>query len=68
LAASNFKVDNSSLTGESEPIRRTTECTSDDPLETKNIAFYSTFAVEGNAKGIVINTGSRTVKQKIIFK
>lgn len=42
-----FKVDNSSLTGESEPQSRTPEFTHDDPLETKNLAFSSTHAVEG---------------------
>jgi len=34
-------------------------------METKNLAFYSTFAVEGSAKGIVIGTGSKTVKEII---
>jgi len=42
-----FKVDNSSLTGESEPQSRSTEFTNDNPLETKNLAFFSTNAVEG---------------------
>merc|ERR1712112_173600 len=42
-----FKVDNSSLTGESEPQLRTLEYTHENPLETKNIAFFSTNAVEG---------------------
>ena len=43
-----FKVDNSSLTGESEPQSRSTEFTHENPLETKNLAFFSTNAVEGN--------------------
>lgn len=42
-----FKVDNSSLTGESEPQSRSIEFTHDNPLETKNLAFFSTNAVEG---------------------
>lgn len=46
-----LQVDNSALTGESEPQFRGTECTSDDLLETKNFAFFSTNAVEGTAKG-----------------
>ena len=38
-----MKVDNSSLTGETELLSRTVECTDkDNPLETKNIAFFST--------------------------
>lgn len=47
LKAQGFKVDNSSLTGESEPQSRGPEFTNDNPLETKNLAFFSTFAVEG---------------------
>jgi len=39
-------VDNSSLTGESEPQSRTPDFTNDNPLETRNIAFFSTNAVE----------------------
>jgi len=65
LKASGFKVDNSSLTGESEPQSRTPEFTNDNPLETKNIAFFSTNAVEGTASGIVIRTGDRTVMGRI---
>lgn len=47
IEARGFKVDNSSLTGESEPQSRSTEFTNDNPLETKNLAFFSTNAVEG---------------------
>lgn len=47
IESHSFKVDNSSLTGESEPQSRTPEFTHDDPLETKNLAFSSTHAVEG---------------------
>ena len=45
--AMGFKVDNSSLTGESEAQSRTPEFTHENPLETKNLAFFSTNAVEG---------------------
>uniref|UniRef100_A0A0N5D9N6 Sodium/potassium-transporting ATPase subunit alpha n=1 Tax=Thelazia callipaeda TaxID=103827 RepID=A0A0N5D9N6_THECL len=65
ISASGFKVDNSSLTGESEPQARSSECTNENPLETKNIAFFSTHAVEGSCKGIVIYTGDRTVMGRI---
>ncbi|KAI1703871.1 e1-E2 ATPase domain-containing protein [Ditylenchus destructor] len=60
-----FKVDNASLTGESEPQSRSTECTSDNPLETRNLAFFSTNAVEGTAVGVVVATGDRTVMGRI---
>ncbi|ESN98833.1 hypothetical protein HELRODRAFT_94925, partial [Helobdella robusta] len=65
LTAHGFKVDNSSLTGESEPQTRTPEFTHDNPLETRNIAFFSTNAVEGTCLGVVISTGDRTVMGRI---
>lgn len=60
-----FKVDNSSLTGESEPQPRSPDFTNENPLETRNIAFFSTNAVEGTCQGIVIRTGDRTVMGRI---
>jgi sodium/potassium-transporting ATPase subunit alpha len=60
-----FKVDNSSLTGESEPQSRGSDFTHDNPLETKNLAFFSTNAVEGTAKGIVVSCGDNTVMGRI---
>ncbi|XP_045626231.1 sodium/potassium-transporting ATPase subunit alpha isoform X2 [Procambarus clarkii] len=65
IEARGFKVDNSSLTGESEPQSRSSEFTSENPLETKNLAFFSTNAVEGTARGIVINIGDNTVMGRI---
>merc|ERR1712198_350008 len=60
-----FKVDNSSLTGESEPQQRGPEFTHENPLETKNLAFFSTNAVEGTAVGMVVNIGDNTVMGRI---
>merc|ERR1712226_927670 len=65
IEASGMKVDNSSLTGESEPQTRTPEFTHDNPLETKNIAFFSTNCNEGSAKGVVIKCGDDTVMGRI---
>ncbi|XP_033166189.1 sodium/potassium-transporting ATPase subunit alpha isoform X2 [Drosophila mauritiana] len=65
IEARNFKVDNSSLTGESEPQSRGAEFTHENPLETKNLAFFSTNAVEGTAKGVVISCGDHTVMGRI---
>ncbi|XP_074593049.1 sodium/potassium-transporting ATPase subunit alpha-like isoform X2 [Brevipalpus obovatus] len=59
------KVDNSSLTGESEPQTRSPDFTHKNPLETRNLAFFSTNCVEGSAQGIVISTGDRTVMGRI---
>ncbi|KAF3815644.1 hypothetical protein GH733_016408 [Mirounga leonina] len=65
LSVQGCKVDNSSLTGESEPQPRSSEFTHDSPLETKNIGFYSTTCLEGTATGMVINTGDRTIIGRI---
>merc|ERR1711931_604818 len=65
LEARGFKVDNSSLTGESEPQQRTPEFTHENPLETRNIGFFSTNAVEGTAVGMVVNIGDNTVMGRI---
>jgi len=65
IDANNMKVDNSSLTGESEPQSRGIECTNDNPIETKNIAFFSTNCVEGSARGVVVKCGDDTVMGRI---
>merc|ERR1712180_262501 len=65
VEARGFKVDNSSLTGESEPQSRSPEFSAENPLETKNLAFFSTNAVEGTCKGIVISIGDNTVMGRI---
>uniref|UniRef100_A0A4W5RD62 Sodium/potassium-transporting ATPase subunit alpha n=1 Tax=Hucho hucho TaxID=62062 RepID=A0A4W5RD62_9TELE len=65
VSASGCKVDNSSLTGESEPQTRSPDFSNDNPLETRNIAFFSTNCVEGTARGIVINTGDHTIMGRI---
>ncbi|CAK5091245.1 unnamed protein product [Meloidogyne enterolobii] len=49
----------------SEPQTRTNEQSEDEPLEARNLAFFSTNAVEGTATGVVVNTGDRTVMGRI---
>merc|ERR1719427_302854 len=65
IEARGFKVDNSSLTGESEPQARSPEFTHENPLETRNLAFFSTNAVEGTCLGMVVNIGDNTVMGRI---
>ncbi|XP_049320680.1 potassium-transporting ATPase alpha chain 1 isoform X7 [Astyanax mexicanus] len=65
ITSQGCKVDNSSLTGESEPQTRSPECTHESPLETRNIAFFSTTCLEGVATGVIINTGDRTIIGRI---
>uniref|UniRef100_G1TE72 Sodium/potassium-transporting ATPase subunit alpha n=1 Tax=Oryctolagus cuniculus TaxID=9986 RepID=G1TE72_RABIT len=65
ISSQGCKVDNSSLTGESEPQSRSPDFTHENPLETRNICFFSTNCVEGTARGIVIATGDSTVMGRI---
>ena len=65
VEASGLKVDNSSLTGESEPQPRAAECTDENPLETRNLAFYSTNVTQGTGKGVVVRIGDETVIGRI---
>ncbi|XP_545754.3 sodium/potassium-transporting ATPase subunit alpha-4 isoform X1 [Canis lupus familiaris] len=65
ISTQGCKVDNSSLTGESEPQTRSPDFTHENPLETRNICFFSTNCVEGTARGIVIATGDSTVMGRI---
>ncbi|RLN70094.1 hypothetical protein BBJ28_00006456 [Nothophytophthora sp. Chile5] len=58
-------VDNSCLTGEPEPLKRTPECTDENPLETKNLCFFGTFIPQGSGKGVVVRVGDKTVMGRI---
>ncbi len=62
IKSNEMRVDNSSLTGESKLLLRTTQCTAPkNALETDNLAFFGTICKEGNGMGIVINIGDDTV-------
>merc|ERR1711970_1652793 len=65
VQSNGMKVDNSSLTGESEPQGREADESDTTVLEAKNIAFFSTNCVEGSARGIVIKCGDDTVMGRI---
>jgi sodium/potassium-transporting ATPase subunit alpha len=65
LESNGMKVDNSALTGESEAQTRTPACTHDNPLETRNIAFFGTLCMDGRGTGCVVRTGDRTVVGRI---
>ena len=43
VEVTDFKVNNSALTGESDPLERTEYFTDVDVMETKNVAFFGTF-------------------------
>uniref|UniRef100_A0AAF5HYV5 Sodium/potassium-transporting ATPase subunit alpha n=3 Tax=Strongyloides stercoralis TaxID=6248 RepID=A0AAF5HYV5_STRER len=65
VKSSGLRVDNSSLTGESEPQGRSINFTNDNPLESKNVALFSTSIVEGVGKGLVMLTGDKTIMGRI---
>ncbi|GBB88727.1 hypothetical protein RclHR1_01530015 [Rhizophagus clarus] len=62
FATNDMKVDNSSLTGESEPQERSKAMSTEkNPLEASNLCFNGTIVVSGEGYGIVIRTGDDTV-------
>merc|ERR1712038_1509033 len=61
LTASDFKVDNSSLTGESDAQTRTNKNTEENPMEATNLAFFGTNCAKGKCRGVVIKTGDETL-------
>eukprot|EP01084_Bolivina_argentea_P192304 330171_1 len=56
----NMEVDNSSLTGESEPQTRDWRPSTDIVQEANNMCFFGTLVVNGSGKGVVIKTGDET--------
>ncbi|KAI9508826.1 aminophospholipid-transporting P-type ATPase [Russula earlei] len=63
FASIDLKIDNSSLTGESEPQERgpSLKGTSLRPVEAENLAFNSTLIVNGEGWGVVVRTGDHTL-------
>lgn len=64
--ANDFKVDNSSLTGESEPQTRYPGPNTMPFLDATNLVFNGTTVVSGQAYGIVIRIGENTVIGQIM--
>ena len=58
-------MDQSSLTGESEPKAKKPEFSHENPLETENLAFFNTRAAEGSCTGVVYDVGIKTVYGRI---
>jgi len=62
VTASNFQVNNSSLTGESLPQKRDPDGNvHQNALEATNLAFFGTLCETGKATGIVVATANNTV-------
>jgi magnesium-transporting ATPase (P-type) len=65
IAQQDMKVDNAALTGEPEHLARSDKCTHDAAWETKNVAFYGTFCVQGSCSAFVVRTGDETAVGQI---
>jgi magnesium-transporting ATPase (P-type) len=68
ILATNLKVDESAMTGESEPIQKTIDSYEQPGLTTadqKNMLFKGTHILVGNGKAVVVSTGINTVIGKI---
>ena len=66
-----LKIEEAMLTGESIPAEKSTSAISEDNLtsgDQKNMTFMGTIVVSGRAKGIVVETGERTVLGQIAEK
>lgn len=61
LRAHEMKVNNASLTGESEDQERYPDDKTSNVFVSKNVAFFGTSCTNGNATGLVFKTGDNTV-------
>ena len=61
ISVSGLKVDQSMLTGESEPVVLRTKCTSQNFLESKNMTFCGANILEGTGIGMVVSIGNQTM-------
>jgi len=55
-----LEVDNSSLTGESDALKREWKPCEDTPAESSNLCFFGTLIVNGTGRAMVIATGDNT--------
>ena len=68
IETSNIHVDESSLTGESVPVKKTIQALSGEDLvpgDQTNMGFSGTYLTQGTARAIVVETGMQTVFGRI---
>jgi len=63
--AQEMKVNNASLTGESEDLLRVVDMHTKNIFESQNVAFFGTSCTNGEGKGMVFKTGDKTVIGRI---
>jgi len=61
ISTNEMKVNNSSLTGESEDLLRLVDSKNPNIFETNNVAFFGTSCTNGSGIGICFKTGDNTV-------
>jgi sodium/potassium-transporting ATPase subunit alpha len=61
IRSAGLKVDCSSLTGHSGPQARCVEYSADSAFEAQNLVLAGSVCVEGEAVGVIVGTGARTV-------
>ena len=60
ISSQGIKVDNSSLTGEAEPQKRSPGSSDDVAERSRNVAFFGTDCVAGEGVGMVVRCGDQT--------
>ena len=60
ITSQGIKVDNSSLTGEAEPQKRSPGSSDDVAERSRNVAFFGTDCVAGEGVGLVVRCGDKT--------
>jgi sodium/potassium-transporting ATPase subunit alpha len=65
-----LKLETSSITGEAEPIDFIAEeaPSHKDVFDANNVAFNGSFCLDGDAIGVAIRTGTKTVLQRNALK
>ena len=61
MSKKDLKFDRSMLTGESEAVDGSADCTDESYSESKNVAFMTTMITNGSGRAIVTATGKQTV-------
>lgn len=64
IVAKDFFVSQSALTGESMPVEKTSanaDASSRSAMDLPNACFFGTSVTSGSARGVVVNTGTRTL-------
>ncbi len=65
ISCNEMKVNNASLTGESEDLLRVVDSKTTNIFESPNVAFFGTMCTAGTGVGVVIKTGDSTVIGRI---